>query len=71
MFIVTPSSEDTWRVFVPSSFNKNVHHHLKNHSVNGGHDDVKWFNHVECKGYEFSSISQASDVIRGCALLLT
>lgn len=68
MFIFTQSEADAWRVFIPSSLNETIHRHMKGHSTQGGHDQIQWFNHIECKGYEFKNISHASDVVRGCSL---
>lgn len=67
MFIFTKSYDAAWRVFVPTTLDETIHHHMKNHSIWGGHDKVEFFEGVECLGYEFKDIGCASDVVRGCS----
>ena len=68
MFIFTKSYDKAWRVFIPSELNENIHRHMKNHSIWGGHDKTEVFDGIECKGYEFKDIGCATDVVRGCSL---
>jgi hypothetical protein len=70
MFTFMKSYGEAWRVFVPVEADTNVHQHMKNNCIWGGHDKRDLVDGKDSLGYEFKDIGVACDVVRGCTLYL-
>lgn len=66
MFVLAKSYGDAWRVFVPKTYDFFTHDFMAKKCVYGGADKTQTLDGIECFGYEFRTIGDATDAIRFC-----